>query len=105
MLRTIHTTLRACVLFAALGLAAAHALPRQAGPLEARPASPPALRTLAEGISKDEAVEIVRARYPGRVISAKAEKRDGRRVYVVKVLSDEGRVRTVTVDAESGRIQ
>ena len=61
---------------------------------------------LAKGeMSLDAAVEMVRGRYGGKVISASTTSRGGKKVHVIKLLSDEGRVRTVRVDAQTGRIQ
>lgn len=54
-------------------------------------------------ISLDEAVSRVRRRIDGEVISAKTRYEGGRPVHYVKVY-DRGRVRTIRVDAASGRI-
>jgi len=56
-------------------------------------------------MSLDAAVAMVRERFGGKVISASTSNRGGKKVHVIKVLSDEGRVRTVRVDAQTGRIQ
>ncbi len=56
-------------------------------------------------MSLDAAVAMVRERFGGKVISATTTSRGGKKVHVIKVLSDEGRVRTVRVDAQTGRIQ
>jgi uncharacterized membrane protein YkoI len=55
-------------------------------------------------VSLDEAVSIARSRYGGKVISAQTQRRKGRAVHHVKLLSDSGQVRTVKIDGESGRI-
>jgi hypothetical protein len=61
---------------------------------------------LAKGeMSLDAAVAMVRERFGGKVISASTTSAGGKKVHVIKVLSDEGRVRTVRVDAQTGRIQ
>lgn len=52
-------------------------------------------------VSLDQAVNQVRRQYGGKVIGA--ETRNG--VHHVKLLSDEGRVRTVLVDGRTGRIR
>jgi uncharacterized membrane protein YkoI len=59
----------------------------------------------ARGISLDEAVSIVRARYPGKVIRAETHGSDDHPVHQIRVLSPEGRVYTVRVDGLTGRIQ
>jgi len=52
-------------------------------------------------VNLDMAVE--RARQGGtRVLSAETVSADGRRVHVIKVLTKDGRVRRLTVDAETG---
>ncbi len=66
--------------------------------------NPGQFHAMKDGVSLDEAVEIVRKRYGGRVINASTRKDDGRKVHVIKILSDEGRVRTVRVDAQSGNL-
>ncbi len=54
------------------------------------------------GISKDQAIEIAERRYKARVVRAEASESNGRRVYVLRLLSDEGRVWTVRIDSETG---
>lgn len=58
----------------------------------------------AAQISKDQAVDIVRSRFSGKVLGASKRSSGGRPVYHVKILTDDGRVRTVKVDGVSGRI-
>ena len=55
------------------------------------------------GISLDEAVSRVRRQSDGRILSAETVRRDGRRVYRIKVLSQDGRVSRVDIDADTGR--
>ena len=95
-----------CVTIACFATGAAEALVDETGAPVLRPVpeSPGSFLT-ASGISLDQAVAKVRSRYGGRVISAETRGRNGKRVHVIKVLSDEGRVRTVKVDAESGKIR
>jgi hypothetical protein len=52
--------------------------------------------------SLDRAVEGVRSRTGGRVLSADTVRRDGRPVYDIKVLTDDGRVRRMAIDGETG---
>jgi len=54
------------------------------------------------GISKDQAIEIAESRYKARVVRAEVSEAKGRRVYVLRLLSEEGRVWTVRIDAETG---
>ena len=54
------------------------------------------------GISLDQAIESAERRYRARVVRADEVNQQGRRVYVLRLLSEEGRVWTVRVDAETG---
>jgi uncharacterized membrane protein YkoI len=56
----------------------------------------------SSGISKDQAIEMAQRRYKARVVRAEASDNGGRRVYVLRMLSDEGRVWTVRIDAQTG---
>ncbi|HMB73965.1 MAG TPA: PepSY domain-containing protein [Gammaproteobacteria bacterium] len=57
-------------------------------------------------VSLQEAVEIATRRRPGRVVRAvTVDAGGGRRIHEVRILSDEGgRVVTVRVDAQTGRL-
>ena len=50
-------------------------------------------------ISLEEATEIVRRAYGGRVLSASPTSKNGKKGYQVRVLLDGGRVKTVFVDS------
>ena len=56
-------------------------------------------------VSLDQAVAKVRARYEGRVIRAETRYPDGKPVHHVKLLSPDGKVRTIRVDGITGRIR
>jgi uncharacterized membrane protein YkoI len=56
----------------------------------------------AEGISLDEAVNRAERKYRARVIRAETHDSNGRRVHQLRLLSDDGRVWTVRIDAASG---
>jgi uncharacterized membrane protein YkoI len=56
-------------------------------------------------VSMDEAVKLVEQRFRARVVKAETEQDGGRTVYVLKLLDDSGRVRTVHVDAANGEVQ
>jgi Peptidase propeptide and YPEB domain len=58
---------------------------------------------LAE-LTKDRAIEMAEQRFSARVVRADVMEVEGRRVYVLRLLSENGRVWTVRVDAESGNI-
>ena len=56
-----------------------------------------------DGISLDEAVRRAEAQYRAKVVRTDVQDEDGRKVYVLKLLSEDGRVITVRVDAATGR--
>ena len=58
---------------------------------------------LHDGISLDEAVRRAEAQYRARVVRTEVQDEDGRKVYVLKLLSEDGRVVTVRIDAATGR--
>jgi uncharacterized iron-regulated membrane protein len=51
-----------------------------------------------------EAIEIALKRYGGRAASSETVVRDGRRVHEIRVLGDDGSVRTVRIDPDTGAI-
>jgi len=59
---------------------------------------------LSEQVSLDQAVRMVRERSGGRVLRAETQRQNGRTVHRIRVLSDDGRVRNYSVDAQTGRI-
>lgn len=63
------------------------------------------LRLAYGGISLDQAVKMAQARFGARVVRADTE-RDGDRVYYrLRLLSPDGRVFSVRVDAQTGAMQ
>src|SRR5262245_53839289 len=62
-------------------------------------------RVLSEGISLDEAVRRAEAQYRARVVRTEVQDEDGRKVYVLKLLSEDGRVIMVRIDAATGRMR
>ena len=59
-------------------------------------------QSAAGTITKDQAIAAAERRHKARVVRAETQESDGRRVYVLRMLSDEGRVWTVKVDAATG---
>jgi len=57
------------------------------------------------GVSLDEAVNRAERQYKARVVRTDVQDEDGRTVYVLKLLSDDGRVFTVRIDAATGRMR
>jgi uncharacterized membrane protein YkoI len=72
---------------------------------DARPPRQPVYATHADGLTLDEAVAKVEAQYDARVVRAEEKQDDGRRVYRIRLLSADGRVFDVTVDAASGKVE
>lgn len=67
--------------------------------------APSALRLAYGGLSLDQAVQMAQARYHARVVRADTE-RSGERVYYrLRLLSADGRVFSVRVDAQTGDMQ
>jgi hypothetical protein len=58
-----------------------------------------------DGISLDEAVAKAEQQYRARVVRTEVQDEDGRKVYVLKLLSEDGRVITVRIDAATGRMR
>jgi hypothetical protein len=56
-----------------------------------------------DGVSLDEAVRRAEAQYRAKVVRTDVQDEDGRKIYVLKLLSEDGRVVTVRVDAATGR--
>lgn len=63
------------------------------------------LEVRRDGISLDEAVSRAEQQYRARVVRTDVQDEDGRKVYVLKLLSDDGRVFTVRIDASTGRMR
>ena len=55
------------------------------------------------GISMDEAVRRARQQHQGKVLSAETVRVDGRKVYRIKILTKDGRVKRVHIDARTGK--
>jgi uncharacterized membrane protein YkoI len=53
-------------------------------------------------LSREQAVALVQKRYGARVVRADIADQDGRHVYVFRLLSTDGKVWIVRVDARSG---
>lgn len=92
-----------------LGLNAAHAFPVPEQ-TEAARFEPPLVAVQGNDerapgpADLEEAIEIALKRYGGQAADADTVVRDGRRVHEIRVLSDDGSVRTVRVDPDTGAI-
>jgi hypothetical protein len=97
----------------AIALAVAGVL-AEAGATQARPRAiplgPVQVDRLAElfpaqrggGVSLAQATAIAQSRFQGRVIRAETMQNGDRVVHEVRILGDDGRVRTVRIDAQTG---
>jgi hypothetical protein len=83
----------------------AHSMPSagMGGASVVEPARP--AEVARDGISLDEAVKRAEAQYHARVVRTDVQDEDGRTVYVLKLLSEDGRVITVRIDAATGRMR
>jgi len=69
--------------------------------------APPSLRDAlpGAGIGPDQAAAIARAQTGGRVLDVQPLPEAGTSAFAVRLLLDAGRVRTVVVDGQSGRLR
>ena len=55
------------------------------------------------GKTLSEAIDQVRSRTKGRIISAETKVKGGREVHHIKVLTKDGKVKRIRIDGDSGR--
>jgi Peptidase propeptide and YPEB domain len=70
-------------------------------PLDAEPTAQIAQRG---SLSLQEATAMATRQVPGRVVRAEPVSRGGRVIYEIRILGEDGRVRTVRIDAETGQM-
>jgi len=58
-----------------------------------------------EAVSLDEAIALVREKSGGKVLRADTKQSGERRIHEIRVLTDDGHVRTYVVDARTGRVK
>ncbi len=85
-----------------LGLGVLLGLGALAGGAAGATPAPAALLQLvqSDGVTLEEAVREVRQRTGGRILAAETVREDGRTVHRIRVLVDEGRVKTFRIDAQ-----
>ena len=98
--RAMFPTRIAALVVLALLTQPAFAAPGSGVAPETRPARP-----WAEGLTLDEAVAKVEKKYGARAVRAEEHTEDGRRVYRIRLLSEDGRVFDVSVDAATGQVE
>lgn len=64
----------------------------------------PGLAAYADDISKQKAVDIARKNKPGRVLKVNKVESKDRSAYRVKVLSPQGDVSNIIIDAKTGKV-
>ncbi len=74
------------------------------GPAAAAGDPPSLLLWVADGPPLGVVLRTIGQRYPGRALTARVIERDGRSVYRIKWLGDDGTVRDITADARTGEI-
>lgn len=67
-------------------------------------AEPLRVAQAGNGVSLAQATRMVREQTGGQVLRAETKRDKGRTVHRIRVLTEDGRVRTYHVDAETGRI-
>lgn len=61
-------------------------------------------RQFSSSISLDQAVEMAQSRFRAKAVKAETVNDGGRRVHQIRLLSPDGKVWTVRVDAQSGNM-
>lgn len=89
-------------LLAAATLAAARPVP-PAPPALQWEAAPTAAVAQGGPVSLEQAVERASKRFSGRVAKAETTTRGGRRIHEIRILGQDGRVRIVRIDAQTGQ--
>jgi uncharacterized membrane protein YkoI len=87
------------VLALVVGLGAVAVPAQAAGPGGIVPPQRTEASLTRDEVSLSEAVAQVKREYGGRILEAETREQNGRRVHVIKVLTSEGRVRTVRIPA------
>lgn len=75
-----------------------------AAPVTPVAAEPLRMVQAGNGVSLAQATRMVREQTGGQVLRAETKRDKGRTVHRIRILTEDGRVRTYHVDAETGRI-
>ena len=93
-MRTLLTTLLISIALTASG----QGIAAQRVEIIANESLPPALSAMqSNGVTLSQAVEQVRRQYNGRILSAETQVSGDRETHVIKVLTEDGTVKTVRV--------
>lgn len=79
----------------------ARPIPEPPDPLANEP-PPPAMVAQRGPVSLSQAIAMAQRRFHGRVSRAETVMRGGRTVHEIRILGEDGRVRMVRIDAETG---
>lgn len=60
-------------------------------------------RVAKDEVSLSQAIERARKSFPGRLLHGETQRRGGQRVHVVVIMNDDGLVKTLRYDADTGR--
>ena len=63
-----------------------------------------AIKQRGDILSLDRILQEARGQHPGRVLESELEQKDGRYVYEVELVDDQGRVREMKFDARTGEV-
>lgn len=55
-------------------------------------------------LSLDQATKKIIAEFKSKVLGAKTESIDGKTIHVIKILTKDGRIQTLKVDADTGNV-
>jgi uncharacterized membrane protein YkoI len=107
----VKSSLCAAVALAVTSLSAtarpmtAHAQPSVETGAAFAPEEPPtAFVAQRTSLSLAQATAMAQSRFRGRVVRAETVQQGGRVIHEIRILGDDGRVRTVRVDAETGAV-
>lgn len=99
-MRLITNLLLCCIMLSTAGTAVAlqadHAMPPAMGP-EYGPETPGLDMFQGGGMTLSQAVEQVRRQYNGQIVSAETRVSGNRETHIIKVLTQDGKVKTVRV--------
>ena len=93
-----------CASLALAMFVAAEAQPVPESPAALMPEDPPEAHVAQRGaVSLQQATAMATGRYQGRVVRAETVSRGDRVVHEIRILGEDGRVRTVRIDAQTGQ--
>ena len=101
-MKTRILTITACLLAMLATAGQAAQVTAATGVRQAQNGAPEHAAFQRGGVTLSQAVEQVRQQYGGRIISAETKVSGGRETHVIKVLTDDGKVKTVRIPGKRG---